>query len=462
MSVHRKRYIFFVVFTALLLMSHAESGAAKTFTLNGRVESNGTPLSGYKVSLQAYFPGDSSEKILGTDTTGSVGTFAIRYQLPSSLMTPSQQPILFVRATKKSSTLAAAAGRAPLSNDVVVNERTTVANGFAFAQFINGKSINGNTYGMINAVNMAANMANPATGGLGSVLELPPNGPDTTALATFNSLANMVASCAVPGGAGGGCKDLLNATTPPGGASPHDVLQAVANIAKFPWLNTAELYSLSLIRQTYSPSRTLPPDSWGLFLKFTGTHSSAQTSHDLMNGPGNFAIDERGFLWVNDNFVPQSPSNVACAGLNLLKFYPWGEKFPGSPYYGGGLEGAGFGITLAPNHHIWIGNFGFEAPECTPPGNPFGVPAPHNSVSEFLPNGVAISPNVTGYRAGNIFWPQATVSDLNGNIWLANCGNNSVTIYPKGNPRKAINASDIGLVKPFGLAIDGKGNGWVT
>ncbi len=45
--------------------------------------------------------------------------------------------------------------------NVVVNERTTVATGNAFAQFVEGRQIKGNTYGMINAVHMAANLADP-------------------------------------------------------------------------------------------------------------------------------------------------------------------------------------------------------------------------------------------------------------------------------------------------------------
>ena len=60
-----------------------------------------------------------------------------------------------------------------------------------------------------------------------------------------------------------------------------------------------------------------------------------------MNGPGNFAIDELGFVWVNDNYIPRPSGDVACAGRRLIKLYPWGENFPGSPYFGGGLSGAG-------------------------------------------------------------------------------------------------------------------------
>ena len=181
-----------------------------------------------------------------------------------------------------------------------------------------------------------------------------------------------------------------------------------------------------------------------------------------MNGPGAFAIDEKGYIWVNDNYIPKAAGDISCAGQRLLKFYPWGENFPGSPYFGGGLEGAGFGITLAPNGHVWVGNFGFEAPACSTPGNSYGVPATNNSVSEFRPDGTPVSQDVTGYTEGAISWPQSTVADKSGSIWLANCGSDSVTLYPQGSPDEAVNLADIGVEKPFGLAIGSGGNAWVV
>ncbi len=34
-----------------------------------------------------------------------------------------------------------------------------------------------------------------------------------------------------------------------------------------------------------------------------------------MSGPGNFAIDEKGFVWVNDNYQLQPADQFACEGL---------------------------------------------------------------------------------------------------------------------------------------------------
>jgi hypothetical protein len=246
------------------------------------------------------------------------------------------------------------------------------------------------------------------------------------------------------------------------------VLQSIANIVKYPSYPgypdaDDPLFLLSKLDPIYQPALTQRPTNWLLFLKITGGFYSVQDSNNLMNGPGNFAIDEQGFVWVNDNAVPQPAGAVACAGQTLMKFYPWGENFPDSPYMGGGLSGAGYGITLDPSGNVWVGNFGFQDPDCvsTPQA------AQHNSVSEFHPDGSPAAS--TGYTQGDISWPQGTVSDRRGNIWLANCGNDSVTMIPRGDPNRAFNiplgptpAPDDPQMKPFGAAVDRDGNVWIA
>jgi hypothetical protein len=342
------------------------------------VESGGIGLEGYQVALYARFVGPFGRaKVLGSDVTGPFGEFAIDYRLPRRLPRW-QQPLLFVRARSGPAKLASARGQAPVAGPVVVNERTPVASGFAFAQFVHGPASAGNRHGMLNAAHMAANLAHPATGTVAAVLRLPPNGPETTALPTFNALANIVAACVADEAT---CEELLDAATVPGGPRPQSVLQAVANIARYPWLNVDALFDLSLQQPVYAPALPAdqPPDAWTLFLKFTGSFSSVQDENNLLNGPGAIAIDKKGFLWVNDNYAPQPVDKLACAGERLAKFYPWGENFPRSPYFGGGLSGAGFGISIAPNGLIWVGNFGFAGLGCPTPAA--------DSVSVFRPDG---------------------------------------------------------------------------
>jgi hypothetical protein len=71
-----------------------ESGTS----LRGIVESGGTGLAAYEVSLYARFVGRlGTARVLGRATTGPAGEFEIDYQLPPGLPS-SLQPMLFVRA----------------------------------------------------------------------------------------------------------------------------------------------------------------------------------------------------------------------------------------------------------------------------------------------------------------------------------------------------------------------------
>jgi hypothetical protein len=74
-----------------------------------------------------------------------------------------------------------------------------------------------------------------------------------------------------------------------------------------------------------------PPET--LLLKFTGSFSSEQNARNLLNGPGASAIDRKGYLWVANNYTPVEPSDSACASKRVVKYYPWGANFPGSPYF---------------------------------------------------------------------------------------------------------------------------------
>jgi hypothetical protein len=449
-------------------------------TVGGVVGGNGVRQAGDRVLVYASYVRDRRRvRLLGRAVTDRAGRFRVSYRLTAADRRRGGS-VLYVLAQKRDSMLAGVVGVSLRGGRVVVNERTTVAIGTAFAQFVNsGRRITGNPYGMLNAVRMAGNMADPRTGLVGEVLNGVPNGARTSTRATFNSLANIVASCVA---AQSNCRTLFKNAGPRGGAAPRTVLEALADITKYPSRHVRRLFRLARTNATYRRALTKAPTSWLLFLKFTGGFYSRYASSNLMSGPGNIVFDRRGFAWVNDNYVPTGRTAVACAGLRLLKFYPWGARYPGSPYFGGGLSGAGFGIALDPRGRIWDSNFGFEAPKCAdgtvPPDPAKKIPATHNSVSLFRPNGVPVSPPA-GFTNGGIWWPQGTASDKRGDVWIANCGNDTVTLIPNGNPRRARNIPLPGgqgamgnlqpvypqqqpLLKPFGLAIDPQGRAWVT
>jgi sugar lactone lactonase YvrE len=351
--------------------------------------------------------------------------------------------------------LAAVLGTGPIRSPVVVNERTTVAAGFALAQFVSTSGISGWAPGPQNAAAMAANLVGMRTGGLGHVLRSSPNGNETSTLRTFNSLANMIVLCARSHGR---CRQLFQLATPPRGAAPAGVLEAMANIARSPWQNVRRLMKLAGSGPTpYAPAlgSSQTPDAWTLALRFVGDGLT-------MSGPGNMAIDAKGNVWVTTNYdYSPDPFVAVCGSHVLVKFTPDGRYAAGSPFTGGGLSGAGFGITLDPRGNVWVGNFGFAAPDCP-------IQPPHNSISQFAPSGTPISPSAPansptgGYSDGSINWPQGTVSDRRGDIWIANCGNDTVTRYRAGDPKGFQNIAGLGVEKPFDIAINTHNQVFVT
>ncbi len=179
-------------------------------------------------------------------------------------------------------------GVPPVTEEVVINERTTVASGFAMAQFTTASGIGGTSPGLQNAAGMVANIADAMTGDVSDVLGTAPNGGETTAVDTFNSLANMVTACIeTPAD----CAALFTAATPPGGTEPTDTFTAMGDIARNPGrdaANVAALFAVSELGSTpYQPARSVPPAAWFLALRFDGDGNT-------LNGPGNFASTTRG------------------------------------------------------------------------------------------------------------------------------------------------------------------------
>jgi sugar lactone lactonase YvrE len=461
----RATIAFGVIWLTVLLIV---PGLARAATLQGIVSSGGTALPGYQVDLFASYPATSGPQWvrLGGAITDANGAFSIDHGVWPDAASATA-PVLFAEARLGPVLLVTALGQAPnVPANVVINERTTVAAANAFAQFVHGPAITGNDPGLANAAMMAGNLANPETGAVGARLGSSPNGVETATLATFNSLANVVASCV---SSAGDCVRLFDATTVQGRPAPENVLEALANLVKnpaFPGYPAAEMdpiFRIAADNASNQPALTARPTSWLLFLKITGGYYSLQASTNLMNGPGNFAIDSHGDVWLDDNYQPRPEGQFACAGRRVLKFLPSGDNYPGSPFFGGGVNGAGFGITLDQQDRVWIGNFGFQDPPCanTPEA------ATTDSVSVFAPDGTALT-GPRGFTKGGIDYPQGMGSDRSGNVWVANCSKDTVTRIPVAARNQANNyplvpdASASGRLKPFGLAVGRDGTVWVA
>jgi streptogramin lyase len=359
-----------------------------------------------------------------------------------------------------------------LTQSIIINERTTVATAYSMAQFAKGDKIGGTYPGLQNAAAIAQNLAELKTGGIAGMLSSSPNGESTSTLKIFNSLANMLAGCVENKNQ---CDTLFAATTISGGPPPIDTFQAMLNISQNPWHNTTELFDVSEKNIVYTPSldRVDLPSGWVLALRYNGGGKNGQG----LDGPGNIAFDKDGNAWINNNYefsMSANPPEEICGSTKLIKLTPTGASAAGAPYGSsdgsgkdsGGLYGAGFGITLDATGNVWVSNFGFQGSNCS-----LDSAALEISVSKFDTAGKAISPdgNPSLNQAGGyegidqlIAKPQAIKSDKKGNIWIANCEGDSVTLFPNGNDQESRTLKDTGLVKPFGLAIDTQGHAWVT
>jgi DNA-binding beta-propeller fold protein YncE len=127
---------------------------------------------------------------------------------------------------------------------------------------------------------------------------------------------------------------------------------------------------------------------------------------------------------------------------------------PKSPLTGGGILGAGFGVNIAPNGKVWMGNFGWGGSQYNP--SPVGI----GSLTEFSKNGQPLSGS-NGIQAGTDR-VQGIATDSEGNIWLCSFNNDRIVVIPKGNPSQAIYYQQVPHSGPFDIQIASDGTAWVT
>jgi hypothetical protein len=340
---------------------------------------------------------------------------------------------------------------------LAVNEFTTVADEFALAQFADssGAEVGAsgtNRAGIDNAArialaNLATTAGTPAAFWPGKqTCRAGPSQPgNCDGLERLNALANALAVCTASGSAASdGCRELFQLT-----GRRSTTLAAIHSIVLNPARSVTKLFALSRRNRGYEPAIAAAPSAWFLALKYVGNGKE-------FDGPGLVAIDAAGNAWSNNNYAFKSDHSVpTCGGKQLLELTPTGSDAPGAPFSGGGVDGAGWGMVVDPAANLWVGNFGFSGKGCE------NKPAA-NSVSEYDPSGRPVSPNRTGFTQGDISRPQATTFDQASNLWIANYGGTSVTQYPGADPSRARSIGHVGLKSPFAIAIDARGDAWIT
>ncbi len=383
--------------------------------------------------VTAWDPIGDTPTELATTTTGDDGSFTLR--IPE---TAADAPLI-VDARPAGGDAALLASAVTSGNEsVTLNERTTVALGYGSAQFFGEAVPAGEEKWLGNALSMAANLADFATGDLGETLTASPNGSETSTLAAFLSLTAMSSACLSDEAT---CVTLFE--TAADGSSVTSSAAAFAAVARDPAADVATLYELAGQGAGSELGLSDPPAAWTLALRFDGDGRS-------LDGPGNFAIDPDGHIWINNNYeYGDDPQVPVCGSDEMFEFAPDGELV--GTYSGGGLSGSGFGIDFDPTGRLWLSNYGFAAPE---PGCPADEQPLHNSMSLF-DDGEPLSPD-SGFTQGDLSWPQGIEVSDNGDVWIANCGNDTVAVYPGGDPEQARNLGTLGLEQPFGVVDNGQ------
>ncbi len=412
----------------------APAGAAQ---LRGRVLAGGRAVGGSAVTLYAA----NAKAPLGAARSGRLGFFTIAYR-------PRAGAVLYA---------VAAGGRTPAGRALrylsvadpaqarprrlVLNEETTIAGAYALSRFLDGTRLAGPAPGLPNAAATVPSLVEPATGRASEVLTAPPNGSETRTLATFRTLAAILAGCTRDGRRH--CRALFAAARPPRGPRPHDTLSAVHEIALNPANDVKGIFALPKAR-SYRPTLKRAPSSWVLSL----LHTDA-----AYDGPGRIAFDSRGNIWVTNNFEPPG----TAAGSYVISLDPTGNPRLGDDgaLHGGGVLGNWWGIAVDQRDRVWLGNFTGEDPEEYDGPNFVGG----HTVAMFNQNGETPYPD--GIVSEELKAPQGIAVDQHGNIWIANHGGDSVTLLPQGDPTRARTIRGGGLYNPFAVAVDGQGNVWV-
>ena len=323
--------------------------AAAADRIRGQVDGGGGPIAQSAVTLWAASP--SAPRKLAETQTGADGSFEV--PVPGNatgdvlyLVTRGGEPTASARKGKNDAVALMAIVGTSAPERITVNEMTTIASVWTGAQFLNGSALSGHALGLRIAAGNVTNLVDLETGGLGPVIQDPLNSSQTTTLATFNTLANLLAGCVTQVQADA-CNQLFAAATPSGGGAPTDTLTAAENIARNPSHQAQQVFALldafypvptgtHWRPVPFIPYLRFAPSAWTLFLVYAGGG---------LDSLGGVAIDGDGNMWAGDNFLAGAQSTIFDDfGGGVSKLAPNGK--PLSPmtlgYRGGGIDGPGF------------------------------------------------------------------------------------------------------------------------
>src|SRR5262249_39637000 len=235
----------------------------------------------------------------------------------------------------------------------------------------------------------------------------------------------------------------------------------------------------------FMPYLNNAPSAWVLPLKFDGGGDRAG---------GKAMFDSEGNLWVGDNFTVGWQGQDALWQGKALKSNPNGKPVPPitTGFAGGGMQGGTFGAAVDAKDNAWLATYGGKSlavfdkngkPLTPPEGITFGGKLG-------LMQGVIVTPSGDVWALGVsknqlLYFPKGDIakgrivcegnkqrpcSDFSGpfhlgidqqdRIWVTNAAGDHVTRFPASDPTKSEKFKS--GFSGSGLAIDSRGNVWVT
>jgi len=416
--------------------------------ISGKVLSAGSPIQNSTVTM--YSAGTGAPVQISQVSSNDYGEFTINYSKKSDdvfyiIAKDGKLSDAINTNSKNSLTLLTLLGNS-FPDKIVINELTTVASAFTAAQFIDGESISGNISGLKIAALNAPNLIDPATGKWGKVLLDAINSSQNVTLSSLNTLGSLITAYATVTDDNWRGR-FLKACTPAGGTEPTNTLEAISGIAKSPWANPAELFSL------FDAAYPQPKDGAPRFAPFIPYLFYAPKDFALMlcfagggiYSAGKLCLDAEGTLWSGQNWMPGSQSGV-LNGLGGGTIKVTSNGIPLSPpifgFRGNRVDGVGWG-TAVTQDRVWIGSLSGGIAVMDFEGN---LVAPE---SDFPMAG----------KTGNLMGIGVAA---NGDVWIADGTNDQMLFFPKGEIRQGIIVKVEGLKSPFGVAVDNQNRVWVS
>lgn len=416
---------------------------------SGKVLAGSTPIIGAGVQLWTAGTGGNGSaptQLLQTPlTTDSNGAFTVS----AGYTCPAATSILYVLASGGMAgtggtantgtvlmTVPGACNSIAPGASYTVDEATTVAAAYAFAQFLKPGAQMGasatNSSGITLAAATLANLANLSTG-IAPGAGFPGTGVAPTA--KINSLANALHACIVSSGNTSAACGGLFAATSVSGTVPTNTLDAVVVLAANPGTNVSPVYSLSLASSAFTPALTAAPDDWVMYATYSGGG---------MNAPSAMGLDSQGRVWVASYF------SVASLFTNT-----------GTPVFAGGVTGdalfESYGAAVDANDNFWV----------VDEESSYSVNGGDGAITVLTPQGALVSGSP--YASGGIYYPYAVLVDSANVSWIVDYGDSHVTLLSNsGSPLSGASGYDGDpngtptLVFPVAVALDSNRNGWLA